>query len=575
MQPTIAISPSLLLPLDLVTQAIGIIAKRRAGKSFTARRLAEQLDACGQQIVIIDPKGDWWGIRAARNGRGPGRQIVMLGGERADVQLEPASGELVAKLVVEERISALIDLSLMRKHEAVTFMTAFLENLYRLKAREQFRTPLMLIVDEADAIAPQKPAPNEARMLGAAEDIVRRGGQRGIGCTLITQRAAVLNKNVLTQVQVLVALRTIAPQDLAALNAWIDVHGTPEQRRTLMDSLPSLPVGDAWFWSPGWPTSDGIFERAHVLPIETFDSGATPKAGEERSEPKTLASVDLERVRAAMADVIKRATADDPKALRRRIAEMEREVAELQKRPAEIKTIEVPVLANGQLADLHGALARFEAAATNVRVELQRVQAHAPAVRTQHAPKREPRGPATYTAPDVAASPARGKRSDGDEPTRYEQSILTALARFESLGVREPDRRQVAALAGASPRSSLFDGSLSKLRQAGRIEYGNGTLRITDKGRETSAIAIDATPLTAAELIAAFKQHVLSDYQASLLDRLVELGGEHIEREQLAERAGVSARSSLFDSSLSELRKLGLIEYVAGKQVRASSSVLF
>ena len=48
------------------------------------------------------------------------------------------------------------------------------------------------------------------------EDIVRRGGQRGIGCTLVTQRSAVLNKNVLTQAQMLVVLRTIAPQDLAA-----------------------------------------------------------------------------------------------------------------------------------------------------------------------------------------------------------------------------------------------------------------------------------------------------------------------------------------------------------------------
>jgi DNA helicase HerA-like ATPase len=83
----------------------------------------------------------------------------------------------------------------------------------------------MLLIDEADAIAPQKPQENEARMLGAAEDIVRRGGQRGLGCMLITQRSAVLNKNVLTQVEMIVALRTIAPQDLKAMDAWIEVHG--------------------------------------------------------------------------------------------------------------------------------------------------------------------------------------------------------------------------------------------------------------------------------------------------------------------------------------------------------------
>jgi DNA helicase HerA-like ATPase len=232
------LSKDLSLPDEAVCQTIAVLAKRRAGKSYTMRRLAEQLHKAGQQVVIVDPKGDQWGIRSAADGKAPGLPIVILGGERADVPLESGSGEVVAKLVVEERVSVLLDLSLFRKHEVATFMTGFLENLYRLKAREVYRTPLMLVIDEADAVAPQKPQKGEERMLGAAEDIVRRGGQRGIGCVLVTQRSAVLNKNVLTQAQVLIALRTIAPQDLAAMSAWIDVHGTEQQKRTLMESLP-------------------------------------------------------------------------------------------------------------------------------------------------------------------------------------------------------------------------------------------------------------------------------------------------------------------------------------------------
>lgn len=168
-------------------------------------------------------------------------------------------------------------------------------------------------------------------MLGAIEDLVRRGGQRGVGVVMVSQRAAVLNKNVLTQVQIMIALRTISPQDLSAMNDWIDVHGTAEQRKTLIGSLPSLPVGDAWVWSPGWPTDGGIFQRIHTLPIETFDSGATPKAGEKRIEPKRMADVDLDAVRKQMAATIERAKADDPKALRARIAELELDVARAKK----------------------------------------------------------------------------------------------------------------------------------------------------------------------------------------------------------------------------------------------------
>lgn len=320
----IKISKEISLPPDTVTQTIAILAKRRAGKSYTMRKMAEQLFKANQQIVIVDPKGDQWGIRSSADGKKPGLPVVIFGGEHGDVPLEPNSGEMVAKLVVEERVSILIDLSMFRKYEIATFMTAFLENLYRLKAQEQYRTPVMLIIDEADAIAPQKPQKGEERMLGAAEDIVRRGGQRGLGCILVTQRSAVLNKNVLTQAEMLVVLRTISPQDIAAMKSWIDVHGTIEEGKILIDSLPSLPIGDAWFWSPGWPTSNGIFKRAHILPIETFDSGATPKPGEKKIIPRNLADVNLDSLKKQMASVVEKAAENDPKKLKEEIANLKK-----------------------------------------------------------------------------------------------------------------------------------------------------------------------------------------------------------------------------------------------------------
>lgn len=318
------ISKEISFPRDIVTQTIAILAKRRAGKSYTMRKLCEELLENNEQLIMVDPKGDQWGIRSSADGKKPGYPIIILGGEHGDVPLEVNAGEMVAKLAVEEQVSILLDLSIFRKHEIATFMTAFLENLYRLKAKEEYRTPVMLVIDEADAIAPQKPQQNEARMLGAAEDIVRRGGQRGIGCALITQRSAVLNKNVLTQAQMLIVLRTIAPQDLAAMKAWIDVHGSIEEGKMLMDSLPSLPIGDAWFWSPGWPTEAGIFKRAHVLPIKTFDSGATPKPGEKKIVPKNLADINLDSLKKQMAATIEKAKNDDPKLLKKRIAELEK-----------------------------------------------------------------------------------------------------------------------------------------------------------------------------------------------------------------------------------------------------------
>ena len=153
------VSPDIELPLETVTQAVAILARRRAGKSYTAARLAEELLNAGQQVVVLDPKGDWWGLRSSADGQGPGLPILILGGERGDLPLEPGSGELVARFVVERGASALLDLSGFRKvavrrgrgegsaSDLATFAGDFLEALYRLKAREANRTTLMLVID--------------------------------------------------------------------------------------------------------------------------------------------------------------------------------------------------------------------------------------------------------------------------------------------------------------------------------------------------------------------------------------------------------------------------------------------
>jgi DNA helicase HerA-like ATPase len=54
------ISDDLKLPLDFVTQTQAILAKKRVGKTYTAKVQAEELLKANQQIVAIDPTGAWW-----------------------------------------------------------------------------------------------------------------------------------------------------------------------------------------------------------------------------------------------------------------------------------------------------------------------------------------------------------------------------------------------------------------------------------------------------------------------------------------------------------------------------------
>jgi hypothetical protein len=626
---SLKLAKDLSLPLDAVTQTIAILAKRRAGKSYTMRRLAEQLFKAGQQIVLVDPKGDQWGIRSAADGKAPGLPIVILGGERGDVPLEASSGEIVAKLVVEDRVSVLLDLSQFRKHEVATFMTAFLENLYRLKAREIYRTPVMLVIDEADAVAPQKPQKGEERMLGAAEDIVRRGGQRGIGCVLVTQRSAVLNKNVLTQAQMLVVLRTIAPQDLAAMKAWIDVHGDVEQGRVLMESLPSLPIGDAWFWSPGWPTVEGIFKRVHILPIETFDSGASPKPGVKPVEPKHLADVDLDALKGQMAATIEKAKADDPRELRKQISDLTRQLAakptaapsardkksaattaelrsELMKHKRALEAalkIIVKVKAvdfNIDNAEERKALEQAVAAAvrqvtgpiekrvTGLAERVEGFKKAAAAAENEiralldqtvdlsvHVQKREPfavaadaKRPPRSNAPRPAASGATAGDLSGPEV-----KILTSLAELEVLGLHPADKQQLGLMAGyTNVRSGGFSEPLGRLVAAGLVVSPQaGVVAITDAGRARAG-QVDA-PSSTQEL----QQRImtrLTGPEQRLLTALLNAYPTPLTKEALGAACNyTNIRSGGFSEPLGRLSTLGLVMSPTRGEVVASSAL--
>src|SRR5436309_7649311 len=102
------------LPAEAVTQTFAILAKRGVGKTYCASVLVEELLKAGLHAVVVDPVGVWWGLRAAADGKRPGLPIVILGGDHGDVPLELTAGQVIADLVVDEGISAVLDLSLFR-----------------------------------------------------------------------------------------------------------------------------------------------------------------------------------------------------------------------------------------------------------------------------------------------------------------------------------------------------------------------------------------------------------------------------------------------------------------------------
>lgn len=531
------------LPADAVTQTFAVLAKRGVGKSYTASVMAEEMLKAGQCVIALDPTGAWWGLRSDF-------PVIIFGGEHADVPLEESAGEVVARAIVENRFSAVIDLSLFRKGQMIRFMVAFAETLYRLN-----REAVHLFVDEADAVAPQAKnyGGDENRMLGAMEDIARRGRKRGIGCTLITQRPAVLNKNVLTQCEALVALRLVHPLDIKAIQEWVNVHADPDTAGRMIADLPSLPVGDAWFWAPAWD----LFRRVHVRKRETFDSGATPKPGEAAKRPRKLADVDKVALGEQIKATVEKAKADDPKELKRVVADLRKQLAA---KPGGASEADLKVAYDrgvaeeqGRARDLiremtnvlrgHGAAIMDKADQFFAFVDEQ-VEQHRAALPPVF-PSDQPRKPAA--TPKPAAAPRR-ETPPADGLTAPQQRILDTVLMLDARGIRA-DRDCVARWMDLHPNGGSYGANLGHLRSQGYL--ADKSFQLTDLGRRTARAP--ETGLDAA--LAALPD----EPKRRIVRAVVEAGASGLSRDELAERLNLHPNGGSYGANLGWLRTMGLI----------------
>jgi len=551
---TLKIAKGLSLPLEAVTQKFAYLARSGAGKTYTAGKSAEEMLDAGAQIVVLDPVGVWWGLRLDADGKGAGASIPVFGGEQGDVPLGPNHGALVAEVIVEQGISVVLDVSPFTQGELERFVTKFAERFFELKKQAHRRTPVHLFLEEAQTFIPQNPRPEQKRMLGAFERIGKIGRNYGIGISLISQRPQAISKEVLNQTEVLFVGQTVGTHERKALAAWIvDVAGGDKK---LVDELPSLPRGTMYLWSPGWLHR---FEKVEILKKRTADVSATPTFGAAPIEPRTLAPVDLDKLRDAMKAAVEEMDASDPKALRARIAYLERELAEANDRPptapVNIDTNRLTLLADR----LHGIAGEATRAADIVLDVVRNAFDDAAGVSPKSTQPRAPRSPSPRNAspkPDRVVP-----RSAHFDPTAAPPMTPTTLGKCEHailnvLATRKPSKttvEQVAILAGYR-LSGSFNAALARLRADNLIAGPGSDLEITPAGiREAGPV----TPLPKGRDLVAYWQRQLGPAEGRILG-VVATHPRGITVEHIADATGYQ-RSGSFNAALAKLRKLELI----------------
>lgn len=524
------------IPAGVFDQHTAVLGKTRSGKSSVMRLLVERLLERGEPVCIIDPKGDWYGLRLSADGKGPGFDVVIFGdpalAARVDVAINDQVGADVAELLATGNRPALIDLGGWTVGARTRFYVDFAEAMFRHTTGDRW-----IVIDEIHNFAPKgslKGTERDAmpKALHWTNRLASEGLGKGIHLIFASQRPQKVHNDTLTSAETLIAMRVLHPSDRGAVSDWIAAAGD-QSGKDVLDSLADLARGEGWAWSPEikfGPT------RIQFPLFSTYDSFKAQKR--EAAALKGWGDVNLGEINAKLARVQEQKKADDPRELRKQLAAVKAELAAKERVLAQVDTQtkrieqklervsvkEKPVLKDGQLARLEKVYERMlkeadrhlEDATRHRDAMLQLWEQQADEAKAllrvladiagSPLPKAEVISINRPQPPNVqreipetlrAAPPAprqvtprqpRANSNGSGSLGKSERAILTVLA-------QHPDgceKGKLTLLSGYS-WTGTFRTYLSALRTAGYIVGDNsGTMRITDAGLEALG---DYTPL--------------------------------------------------------------------------------
>jgi uncharacterized protein len=566
------ISDSLSLPIDAPVHRLAFIGTTNSGKSYAASKLAELMWDAGMQFVAVDIMGIWYGLRL--DGTGKGIPITIFGGAHGDIATSEYDGALVADIIHETGISAIIDISEFEGDAAkVRFATRFAERLYLL--RKQKPGAIHLFLEEAHEYLPQTGEGGDAHMIHVWNRLWKQGGNFGIGGSLITQRPQDVNTKARDLSSCVFAFNTTGTNAVKAMRAWM---GKEEA-----DGILKLQQGECFIWSPAWLQHHGLHR---ILPKKTQHVRFDPFASVAEPAPQTLAAVGISAIRDRFdAEAAKRET---EARTRKPIKTGDDEYDPTEDLRSENMRL---MAANDQLAAELATWKRFGSDVVSHINSLGKLAAnlgHETGILDSNGKPYEqyvvesPRTVDTRFGPmpmvDAPVAKTRNSKvqalntADGTKLGTSRAKILDAILAFERVGIAAPGRAHVGVFAGYSPNGGTFKTYMSGLKTAGYINYpGDGLIELTTSGR---ALAKDpGEPPTLHDLHERWCS-MLNGPRASMLRQLIKRYPKPMTREELGEATGYSPDGGTYKTYVSGLSSLGLILYPS-RGLIAAAPILF
>ena len=573
-----------ILPSGVLKQHSVILGKTGSGKSSVLRYMVEHLLDQGKRVCVIDPKGDWFGIKASADGCGPGYPVILFGDFKnpnaSDVPINAQSGKHVAELITSGNRPCIIGFRGWMTSHMTQFWIDFAAGIFNANSGELF-----LVGDEFHNFAPKGKImdPQAGKCLHWSNRLLSEGRGLGIVCLLASQRPQKVHNDTLTSCETLIAMRVIHAADRGAVEDWIKGCGDKEQGKEVLNSLAGMARGEAYVWSP---EIDFGPKRLAFPMFKTFDSFAPPQL-QKRVNEKGWADVDLTAVKEKLAAVIELEKANDPKELHKKISDLRRELAKKPTAPIEIKTkrVEVPVLKDGEIKQLKRFVGIIENCAThyndtkytmesalgNVNIILKEINK---ALATVVKPTQTLPFPVQYLPPlKGPVLPTRLAKGNGaEQPTKSLRAgamrMLTAVSTWSPNGMTEGQMRSHAGLK----KSGTFSAYMSDLRAGQYIEERDGMVYATATGLDLCQHAPSA-PTTTDDVLAVWNPK-LRDGARRMLAVLVESGGHALLKEELGKRANLQ-KSGTFSAYLSDLKTAQLVVVSRDGTVSANKETLF
>ena len=558
----------------LIKHKLAVQANSGGGKSWLIRTILEGTHGHVQHLVL-DPEGEYRTLREAF------ADYLVIGGRDADLSLAPDEAGRVVGEIVRSRANLIIDLSDFGEAERAELAAGALNALMALPRREWRH--VLVIIDEAQTLAPQD---GSSVSLDAIKDYTMRGRKRGYGLVVATQRISMLNKNVLALCSNrLIGLTTLG-LDVRTASQELGFTG-PERQE-----LKKLRPGEFFAFGPA--VSQEVI-RVRSGPVRTSHpepGGVVP--------PTPPASAELARLIERLAQSRSEAAADEsvgPKgADGEASARLEARVTELEDRNGSLLR-HVRVLEDRLASITH----RIRVAAANLQeaTDLASSDGATPAaekVPAGNEPTESKQKPEKREASDVVqiknprskryvkVDQAKGKllshkESEGPYPdvpiagegelTSSGRDILETLARFESVGVAAMDRVNLAVFSARGPKSSAFRDDVSTLKDLGLVDYPRaGEVCLTESGRKRVP---GTSPVRSVEDLHEAWRRYLTESQWKIIEALIDIYPDAIEREALADRIGRGSLSSAYRDDIATLKQLGAAEYPSRGHVRASA----